>query len=43
MKDYDSKIITYLDMNKLYLTYGGYKWFKSVGGFDVNSISKKVQ
>ena len=24
-----------------YLPYGGFKWLKSVDGFDVNSISEK--
>ena len=24
-----------------YLHYGGFKWLKSVDGFDVNSISEK--
>ena len=52
MNDYDSKkpseFITYLDMSHLYgwglssyLPYGGFKWLKNVGGFDVNSISQK--
>ena len=47
MKDYDpkkpSKVITYFDMNNLYvsamsgyLPYGGFKWLKNVDGFDVN-------
>ena len=51
MKDYDtskpSKYILYLDMNNLhgwemsdYLPYGGFKWFKNVDWFDVNSINK---
>ena len=52
MKTYDpkkpSKFITYLDINNLYgcamsgyLPYGGFKWLKNVGGFDVNSPSEK--
>ena len=52
MKDYDpkrmSKFIMYLVMNNLYgwamsnyLPYGGFKWSKNVGGFDVNSVSLK--
>ena len=43
-----SKFITYLDMNNMhdwamngYLPYGGFKWFKNVDVFDVNSISQK--
>ena len=43
-----SKFITYLDMNNLYgwtmsnyVPYGGFRWFKNVDGFDVNSISEK--
>ena len=47
MKDYDpkkpSKVITYLDMNNLYVwamsgyrPYGGFKWLKNVDGFDAN-------
>ena len=47
-KDYDSKFMTYLDMNNLqgwamssYLPYGGFKWLKNVNKFDVNSISEK--
>ena len=45
-----SKFITYLDMNNLngwvtsgYLPYGAFKWLKNVLGFDVNSISERVQ
>ena len=52
MKNYDpkkpSKFITYLDMNNSYgwavcdyLPYGGFKWFKNVDWFEVNSISEK--
>ena len=52
MKDDDptkpSKYISCLDMNILYgwamtgyLLYGGFKWLKSVDGFDVNSTTKK--
>ena len=52
MNDYDakkpSKLITYLDTNSLYswamgeyLPYGGLKWLKNVGGFDVSSVSEK--
>ena len=52
MENYDpkkpSKFITYLDMNNLYgcamsnyVLYGGFRWFKNVDGFDVNSISEK--
>ena len=52
MKNYDpkkpSKYITCLDMNSLYgwvmsdyLPYGGFKCFKNVDNFDINSISKK--
>ena len=52
MKNYGpkkpSKFITYLDMNNMhdwamngYLPYGGFKWFKNVDVFDVNSISQK--
>ena len=52
MKAYDpkkpSKFITYLDINNLYgwamseyLPYGGFKWLKSVDGFDINSIIVK--
>ena len=52
MKNYDptkpSKYITYLDMNSLYgwamsgyLPYGGFKCFKNVDNFDINSISEK--
>ena len=26
-----------------YLPYSGFKWLKNVDGFDVNSISKKVE
>ena len=52
MKNYDpkkeSKFIMYLDENNSYgwgmsqdLSYGGFKWFKNVDNFDVNSISEK--
>ena len=52
MNDYGSKkpskLITYLDMNNLYvwglsgyLPYGGFKWLKNVDGFNINSISEK--
>ena len=45
-----STFITYLDMNNLYgwamseyLPYGGFNWLKNVDGFDVMSISEKIQ
>ena len=45
-----STFITYLDMNNLYgwamseyLPYGGFTWLKNVDGFDVMSISEKIQ
>ena len=52
MNDYNPKkqstFITDLDMNNLYgwemshyLPYGGFKWLKNVGEFDVMSISEK--
>ena len=52
MENYDptklSIYIPYLDMNNFYgcgmsgyLPYGGFKWLKSVGKFDVNSVSEK--
>ena len=52
MNDYDSKkpstFISYLDKNNLYgwemseyLSYGRFKWLKTVDGFDVTSISEK--
>ena len=47
MKNYDptkpSKYITYLDMNSLYgwVMSGGFKCFKNVDNFDINSISEK--
>ena len=41
MKNYDpkkpSKYILYLDI----VPYGGFKWLKNFGNFDVNSISEK--
>ena len=52
MKNYDptkpSKYLEYLYKNNLYgwamsgyFPYSGFKWFKTVYGFDVNSISEK--
>ena len=51
MKNYDlikqSKYISYLDMNNLcvwgmsqFLSFGRFKWLKSVDNFDVNSVSE---
>ena len=51
MNNYDptkpSMYISFLDMNNLhiwamgsYLPYGGFKWLKDIGNFDVNSISE---
>ena len=53
MNDYDqekpSAFITYLDKNNLYgwamskyLPYGKFRWGKNVDGFDVMSISEKI-
>ena len=48
MNNYDPKKSSHLDMNNLYgwamsecLTYGGFKWLKSVNESDVMSISEK--
>ena len=52
MKNYDPTkpliYISYVDMNNLYglgmsgyLAYGGFKWLKTVDGFDVNSVIEK--
>ena len=54
MNDYDSKKpskpsnlpwheqFAWLGLSS-YLLYGGFKWLKNVGEFDVNSISEQVQ